>query len=503
MMRAALAVMVALSAAALTTSGCQGGPAAKAGQAAVTLRFATEDPSINNNGQIRALQDFVAKVSTLSVGRLRIKVETDVGSGATGSRSPVLDDIQRGSYDGGWNATRAFAATGFRAFEAIEAPFVIQSYPVEQQFVTSPLAAQMLGRLEGTGLVGLGLVAGPLRRPFAVSRPLVEPSDWKGISFRVFHSPMQTATVAALGARPVFAGPAGIGALLNGGSLGGQEFDLFQYDIDGFANAEPYVTANVALWPKTYALVMNAKRFASLTGQQQQWVRQAAKGAVHESATNPFDEDPATQRMCVTGVRFANASAAQLAELRAKVAPVYDLLRRDPTTAADLAALQAMDAAHPVASTPTIPAGCQGAAPASQVVDTAIKTQPRIPDGSYRVQVSASDLEVYGAEPGHAADNAGTATLTIRNGTYALSLRFGADPKGRPEPAESGLLRGTARTALFVPRCPTGTSCGPVPPPYSFGYKYSHATLTLTVGAGLTDPISLGTFASHPWLRIG
>jgi TRAP-type C4-dicarboxylate transport system substrate-binding protein len=501
-MRAGLAVMAVLSAAALAT-GCQGGPAAKAGQPAVTLRFATEDPSINNNGQIQALQDFVDEVSTLSAGRLRIKVDTDVGSGATGSRSAVLDAIQRGTYDGGWNATRAFAPSGFRAFKAVEAPFVIQSYFVEQQFVTSPLAEQMLRRLEGSGLVGLGLVAGPLRRPFAVAHPLVEPSDWRGISFRVFNSPMQTATLAALGARPVFAGAAGIGALLNSGSLGGQEFDLFQYDIDGFANAEPYVTANVALWPKTYALVMNAKRFASLTGQQQQWLRDAAQQAVHESATASFDEDPAAQRMCKTGVRFADATAAQLAALRAQVGPVYDLLRRDPTAAADLAALQAMDAAHPAASTPTVPAGCQGTAPASQVVDTSIKTLPAIPDGIYRVQVSASDLEGYGAEPAHAADNAGTSTMTIRHGTYALRIIFAADPNARSEPAEAGLLRGTANTLVFFPRCPAGTSCGPIPPPYSFGYTYSGGQLKMTVGAGMADPISLGTFASHPWRRIG
>jgi TRAP-type C4-dicarboxylate transport system substrate-binding protein len=501
-MRARLAAVVVLTAVGLATAGCTGGPAAKAGEGTATLRFATVGDSINPTRESHDVSDFVDEVSRLSDGRLHINFDLGVGNGGASGEADLLKSIQHGTYDGGWDATRAFAPAGFGAFDAVEAPLVIQSYPVEQQFVTSVLADHMMRRLYGTGLVGLGIMAGPLRRPFAVARPLLEPSDWAGITFRIENSPVQLATVAALGAKAVVTGTTGFDAAIRGPSAaGGQEFDLFQYDRDGFANAEPYVTANVVLWPKPYALVMNAKRFASLTKQQQQWVRQAAKGAVHESATSPFNEDSAVQRLCLTGLRFSDATPGQLAELHAAIAPVYDQLRRDPTTARDLEALKAMEGTNKV-SEPTVPSTCRGTAPTSSVVDANIKTLPQLPDGSYRVSVTASDLERYGAEPGHAADNAGTSTLTIRRGTYALRIIFAADPKGRPEPAQAGSVRGTAHTLVFIPRCPAGASCGPVPPPYSFGYKFSHGTLTMTAGAGLTDPISLGTFASHPWLRI-
>jgi TRAP-type transport system periplasmic protein len=505
-MKARFAVVAVLSVTALATAACQGGPAAKAGQASVTLRFATVDVDINNNGQMNALTDFVRQVSIVSGGRLHIHVDTNVGNGAPGAEPALLKAIRKGTYDGGWNATRAFASAGFPAFEATEAPFVIQSYAVEQKYVTSAAAARMMRRLDGTGLKALGLVAGPLRRPFAVAHPLLQPSDWQGISFRVNDSPVQEATVVALHGRPLVTGAAGVDPAVHG-AADGQEFDVFQYDRDGFANLEPYVTANLALWPKMYAIVMNAQRFATLTTRQRLWVNAAAQRAVHESATNPFNEDPAVQRLCLTGVRFADVTAGQLAELRAAAAPVYDQLRADPTTAADLAALQAMAAAEPAASTATVPAGCRGKAPGTATVDATVKTRPAVPDGTYRVRFTAADLERYGAEAQLAASNAGIATMILRHGTYAARIVFGNDPKVYV--VEAGSIRGTADTIVFIPdhhmmaqlgACSTGCD---LPPPYSYRYTYSRDRLQLTVGAGMSDPISLGTFTSHPWLKVG
>jgi hypothetical protein len=228
---------------------------------------------------------------------------------------------------------------------------------------------------------------------------------------------------------------------------------------------------------------------------------------VTRSATASFDETPATQRLCLTGVRFAEVTPAQLDALRTAVAPVYDQLRRDPVSAADLALIQSMDAAHPRPSAPTVPAGCRGPAPRSATVDTTIKTAPNVPDGAYRVHVSAPDFEAFGAEAVHATDNAGNATLTLRGGEYVLRIRFDGDTTETL--VEAGTVHGTKDTILFVPSAKLmqqlgacASDCPPVTAPYDLGYRYADGTLTMTVGAGLTDPISLGTMASEPWLKI-
>ena len=58
----------------------------------------------------------------------------------------------------------------------------ITSYDAEKELVSGPVADTVLGRLEGTGVVGLSLAVGPLRRPFAAGGPLLGPEDWKGVT---------------------------------------------------------------------------------------------------------------------------------------------------------------------------------------------------------------------------------------------------------------------------------------------------------------------------------
>jgi TRAP-type C4-dicarboxylate transport system substrate-binding protein len=488
----------------LALAGCHGGPAAKAGAQTVTLRFATVDAGIDVNGQMAALTDFVAQVASRSHGQLQLQIVTDAESAASRREVALLKAIKRGTYDGGWNATRAFAPAGFRGLEALEAPFVLQSYRAERQVVTGPVGRAMLARLDGTGLTGLGLVTGPLRRPFAATRPLTKPADWRGLHFQVYDSPMQNSTTTALGARPVFVRSA---AQDLPPDLGGKEFDIAQWDVNGDSQVQRYVTANVALWPKTYAIVMNTRRLAALTPQQRHWLREAAQQASQEHG-NDFDDTPAALRMCLTGVRFAYVSAGQLGQLRAAVAPVYAMMQHDPRVAHDLAAMRAIAAADLAPSAPQVPIACRGLAPPTAAVDSHLSSRPAIPDGTYRVRVVAHDFERLGAEPSHAQDNAALATLTLQRGIFVFRVIF--DGSQKPELVEAGPLRGTATTVIFIPdrsvmnriggAC---TNCSPLEPPYSYRYTYAHGRLTLSGGQGVTDPISLGTFASHPWLRIG
>src|SRR5262249_22035222 len=146
---------------------------------------------------------------------------------------------------------RSFPGAGITGLEALEAPMTITTYDQMRQIVTGPIGEQALSTLEGSGIVGLGLEVGPLRRPFAEQSALVGPDDWQGITFRSYASPIQSATYEALGAVPVIKG-FGWQDLVHDGSLRGGEFDLFQYNANGFGNLIPFVTGNVILWPKTY-----------------------------------------------------------------------------------------------------------------------------------------------------------------------------------------------------------------------------------------------------------
>src|SRR6185312_7028141 len=150
------------------------------------------------------------------------------------------------------------------------------------------------------GVVGLGLTVGPLRRPFAAKTPLLGPDDWKGIKFRVFNSPVQGDAVRALGATPADLSFSFIDQI-KAGTLRGAEFDISQYQHNGFATEAGHVTANVVLWPKVFVLALSKKRFDTLTTQQQAWVHEAARQAVTASVDASYSQDAAVRTLCGKG----------------------------------------------------------------------------------------------------------------------------------------------------------------------------------------------------------
>jgi TRAP-type C4-dicarboxylate transport system substrate-binding protein len=148
----------------------------------------------------------------------------------------------------------------------VEAPLTIASYAAQKALVSGPVAGKLLARLDGSGVVGLGLAVGPLRRPFAAKKPLLGPEDWKGVSFRVFNSPVQADAVRALGATPADVSFLFIDQIKDG-TLRGAEFDIAGYEQIGHGTAAGNITANVVLWPKVFVLALSQKRFDSLTPQ--------------------------------------------------------------------------------------------------------------------------------------------------------------------------------------------------------------------------------------------
>ena len=240
----------------------------------------------------------------------------------------------------------------------VEAPLTITSYAAQKALVSGPVAGKLLARLDGSGVVGLGLAVGPLRRPFAANQPLLGPEDWKGITFRVFNSPVQADAVRALGATP-----ADVSFSCHRPDQGGDpavapSSTSPSTSSSGNGTEAGNITANVVLWPKVFVLALSQKRFDALTSQQQAWVREAAAQAVKASVDAPYDETPAARTLCERGARFLDATPGQLQGLRSRLRPVLDKLAADPTSAQLLGDLQAIAAQHPGPEAPAVPASC-------------------------------------------------------------------------------------------------------------------------------------------------
>lgn len=435
-------------------AGCAGQavpPQDKAGTQTLVLKFATPD-SVAINGLAFGQAAFLGDLVSVSGGLIKVDMTLSFGNAATDSETKLVQAIATGDVDGGWPSTRAFANAGIHGLEAVEAPLTISNYAASKALVSGPVAGDLLAQLDGSGVKGLGLAVGPLRRPFAAQAPLLGLQDWRGVTFRAFNSPVQADAIRALGATPVNAGSDWVDQVA-AGTLRGVEFDIAQYAANGNGSLAPFVTANVVLWPKVFVLAISQKRWDALTDQQRAWVQQAAELATKASVDATWDESTAAAGLCASGVRFVDASTSQVSALRDAVAPVIAKLAADPINGPLLAKIQAIAGQYSQVEEPGVPATCRdlGAAPLAPSIPANASS---LPDGTYREHVTPADVSAAGAPD---QGMAGTWTLTVKHGTYTLSCRFIGSPQTDCGSShfdgaivEAGQLRGSGNTVYFV-----------------------------------------------------
>src|SRR5215467_6021891 len=240
-----------------------------------------------------------------------------VGEDRPGGEQQVVRSVAAGKYDFGVVGTRVFDPLGVNSFQALTAPMLIDSYPLERAVIGSGIPAQMMRSLGTLQVTGLGILADGLRKPIAVRKPLLGPADWRGVTFAAFRSRESAQAIRALGATPSDAWGTPLNHGLVNGTIDGFEKNLLIYRLHPeLWKLAGYVTANVNLWPQALAVIGNPARLARLTSQQSGWLTQAVQDAAAAS-TGLIDGDAGLlPGLCASGTRFADASHADLAALQ-------------------------------------------------------------------------------------------------------------------------------------------------------------------------------------------
>ena len=201
-----MSAQAALLAAILALPGCGGDTSSdKAGGAK------SPSPTVltmaDGNQDTSELEPFAAAVSRLSHGTLRVELKTNWRDGAPDYGTRVIGDVKAGKADVGWSGSRNFDSLGVPSFDALHAPLLVDSYPLERKTLESPLVSEMLEGLKPLGVVGVGILPGPMRKPLGVSR-LVGPEDYVGRTVAFQRSEIAKQTLRALGARGAETPPA-------------------------------------------------------------------------------------------------------------------------------------------------------------------------------------------------------------------------------------------------------------------------------------------------------
>ena len=337
-----------------------------------------------NEGEPPAqLSVWAEEVNRLSDGTLTIQFENNWRLGEARYEAGTLEDVKAGKADMAWVGARAFDTVGVTSFQALVAPLLIDSYDLEARVFEQGIPEQMLEGVSELGLVGIGVLPGPMRKLLGVSKPFIRPADFEGEVVGLQDSAVADMTLRALGATPR-AVPAS--AELDG--LDAYEQQLGSIFGNQYDTGAGYVTANVNLWPRPLVLVMGEAAFESLTPDQQSVLREAATAAIPGALAAARAEDAeAVPVLCRRGLNFAVASENDVAELRSALEPVYAEIASEPQTKLHIDAVTKLKT-QIAASVEA--AACETAEPASEAASP-------IPDGTYEMTMTKPDWLAAGA----------------------------------------------------------------------------------------------------------
>jgi TRAP-type C4-dicarboxylate transport system substrate-binding protein len=338
-MTRAIALLTAAVAIAASITGCLGGGSERVGgdQPAETRVLTLLDPF--SSGQESAAFD--QEVARLSHGALRIRVIEGSYDGPD-YEAAAIRDMRDGRADLAFAASRAWDEFGAKRLRALHAPLLIDSYKLEEWVLQSDLVAPMLEELRPLGLVGIGILPGPLRRSFGISHPLAAPRDFKGLTIGTQQSRVADATMRALDASPrrLPADASGVSG------IDGIERQIASIEADRLDLEGSHIMTNVDLWPRPLVVFANERSFRELTRDQRRILRTAAANVVSRmTATQVHFDSEASANLCRKGrATFDSATSHELQALRGAVNPVYALLRRDQGTAAAIDSIERLKA---------------------------------------------------------------------------------------------------------------------------------------------------------------
>jgi TRAP-type C4-dicarboxylate transport system substrate-binding protein len=391
-------------AAALATgaAACGSGGVNKAGSPATRT---TVLMLADGEGDISNAQPFADAVKKLSHGTLQVKIKRHWRPGDPRWETGLIKDVQKGDVPVGISASRAFDTVGIASFQALQAPFLIDNIALEQKVLDSDIPAAMLAGLKPEGLVGLAVLAGPLRRPLGFTKPLVAASDYRGTRIGFRASGVSEEILRALGATPVV-----IPGNHDTSGLDGVEGHVSNM-LGSFDTSGATLTGNVVIEPRPNVIFMNRRAFGTLSAAQQQVLVRAASQARTDGGVYEPD-GPDMPQMCRGGMKTVATSQAQLAGLRAAVQPVYRTLESDPSTRAFIAQITALRQA--VGGTPDA-VSCTAGSGGSTKITTAVTKL----DGTWEVSYTRAEFLAAGPFAGEDnPENYGHFTLKFSRGHW-------------------------------------------------------------------------------------
>ena len=349
---------------------------------------------------------FAREVARLSHGTMRIDVRADQHRDEADWEQRTVEDVRAGKFDLGDTGVRVWDLVGATSFQALLAPFLVDSEALQLRVLEGPIGQRMLAGLDQAGVVGIAMAVGQVRRPFGAARAFVGPGDFRGARVGIRPGGVARATFEALGAAPtVYAAGRFTG-------LDAVELDPLVVADWGIDEPGSTLTANVAFWPLPSTIYMNRDAYERLTPAQRTVLRRAGRASLRPDFEDLLRaESGGLGAVCERGrLRLVQASPADAAALRSAVQPVYDVLERDPLTRELIAAIRELRAEVPAAVVPA----CRAR--------SASRPREATLEGRWRSTPTAAELVAVGDNAAEARAAHGTWVAEFRSGHLTARL---------------------------------------------------------------------------------
>jgi tripartite ATP-independent transporter DctP family solute receptor len=264
---------------------------------------------------------FAAKVDELSAGAIKIDIFPDR---QLGDVKELTEGVRFGTVDMTINSSSAMSDQ-IPAIEALQLPFLIDSYAQFADVVTTPEAQALYADLGDSGAIALTIYEGGMRHFLTVDQKIASMEDFHGLKTRVAPVRLHLDIWNAVGVNPTPMAYGEVYTALETSTIDAVETNISSIEAEKYNEvAKEVLLTGHYMWPGL--LMINEAKFDSLTAEQQDILQRAALETVKPQieALQKFDEELMAKLETEDGLAFTTPSPELKAELRAAVAPVYD-----------------------------------------------------------------------------------------------------------------------------------------------------------------------------------
>ena len=292
------------------------GPAAAEGP--IVLKFSHVVASDTPKG--KAAEKFKELAEKYTDGKVKVEVYPN---STLYKDKEELEALQLGAVQMLAPSNSKFGPIGIREFEVFDLPYIIPDRKALRKVTDGALGARLLKLLDAKGMTGLAYWDNGFKQ-MSANKKLVQPSDYKGLKFRIQSSKVLEAQFRALGAIPQVMAFSDVYQALQTGVVDGQENTWSNIYTQKMHEVQKYATVTNHGYIG-YVVVVNKKFWDGLSADIRTQLDKAMKEATDfgNSQSAKENEDALEEIKKAGKTEIISLSPDQDEAMRKAMMPIY------------------------------------------------------------------------------------------------------------------------------------------------------------------------------------